>query len=70
MKVALDTSAYSDFMRGDAARVRIARAARAIAMPLIVLGEARQVRHRALHAIDPQGMFIAQFLITPNLFIR
>lgn len=41
MKVALDTNAYSDFMRGDAARVRIVRAARAIAMPLIVLGELR-----------------------------
>lgn len=41
MKVALDTNAYRDFMRGDAARVRIVRAARAIAMPLIVLGELR-----------------------------
>ena len=41
MNVALDTSAYSDFMRGDAARVEILRAAHSISMPLIVLAELR-----------------------------
>ena len=41
MNIALDTNAYSDFMRGDAARVEIIRAARTISMPLIVLGELR-----------------------------
>lgn len=41
MNVALDTNAYSDFMRGDAARVEILRAARSIFMPLIVLAELR-----------------------------
>lgn len=41
MNVALDTNAYSDFMRGDPARVAIVRAARSIVLPLIVLGELR-----------------------------
>ena len=41
MNVALDTNAYSDFMRGDAARVEILRAAHSISMPLIVLAELR-----------------------------
>ena len=41
MNIALDTNAYSDFMRGDAARVEVVRAARSISMPLIVLGELR-----------------------------
>lgn len=41
MNVALDTNAYSDFMRGDGDRVRVVRAARTIALPLIVLGELR-----------------------------
>lgn len=41
MTVALDTNAYSDFMRGDARRVEIVRVARQIFLPLIVLGELR-----------------------------
>ena len=41
MNVALDTNAYSDFMRGDPERVRIVRAARSIVIPVIVLGELR-----------------------------
>ena len=41
MNIALDTNAYSDFMRGDGDRVRIVRAARSISMPIIVLGELR-----------------------------
>ncbi len=41
MNVALDTNAYSDFMRGDSDRVQVVRAARAVALPLIVLGELR-----------------------------
>lgn len=41
MKIALDTNAYSDFMRGDPARVQILRVARHIHLPLIVLGEIR-----------------------------
>jgi predicted nucleic acid-binding protein len=41
MNVALDTNAYSDFMRGESTRVRIIRTARQIHIPLIVLGELR-----------------------------
>ena len=41
MNVALDTNAYRDFMRGNAVRVEIVRAARSIHLPLIVLGELR-----------------------------
>jgi tRNA(fMet)-specific endonuclease VapC len=41
MNVALDTNAYSDFMRGDSLRVQIMRAARQIQLPLMVLGELR-----------------------------
>ena len=41
MNIALDTNAYSDFMRGEADRVQIVRTARLIYLPLIVLGELR-----------------------------
>ena len=41
MNVALDTNAYSDFMRGAAARVEVVRAAISIHVPLIVLAELR-----------------------------
>ena len=41
MNIALDTNAYSDFMRGNGDRVRIVRAEHSISMPIIVLGELR-----------------------------
>ena len=41
MNVALDTNAYSDFMRGTAARVEFLRTVQSIVLPLIVLGELR-----------------------------
>ena len=41
MIVALDTNAYSDFMRGVPERVRVVRTAERIYVPLIVLGELR-----------------------------
>jgi len=41
LKIALDTNAYSDFMRGEPNRVQILRAAGLIFLPLIVLGELR-----------------------------
>ena len=41
MSVALDTNAYSDFMRGVPERVRVVRTAERIYVPLIVLGELR-----------------------------
>ena len=39
MKLALDTNAYSDFMRGHSDRVERIRGAREIFIPLIVLAE-------------------------------
>jgi predicted nucleic acid-binding protein len=41
MNVALDTNAYSDFLRGEPTRVGIIRQADRIHLPLIVLGELR-----------------------------
>ena len=41
MNIALDTNAYSVFMRGNGDRVPIVRAAHSISMPIIVLGELR-----------------------------
>ena len=41
MNVALDTNAYSEFMRGESTRVQIVRRARRLFLPLIVLGELR-----------------------------
>jgi len=41
MNVALDTNAYSDFMRGDENRIAVLRTADRIYLPLIVLGELR-----------------------------
>ena len=41
MNVALDTNAYGDFMRGEADRVRVVRAARSLVLPLVVLAELR-----------------------------
>ena len=41
MNVALDTNAYSDFMRGIGARVELLRTVQSIVLPLIVLGELR-----------------------------
>ncbi|HRQ88532.1 MAG TPA: type II toxin-antitoxin system VapC family toxin [Bacteroidia bacterium] len=41
MRVALDTNAYSDFLRGVPSRVEIVRKASRIYLPLIVLAELR-----------------------------
>ena len=41
MRIALDTNAYSDFMRGVPERVRVVRTVERIDVPLIVLGELR-----------------------------
>jgi tRNA(fMet)-specific endonuclease VapC len=41
MNVALDTNAYSDFMRGDTVRVHVVRTAHRLFLPLFVLGELR-----------------------------
>jgi tRNA(fMet)-specific endonuclease VapC len=41
VNIAVDTNAYSDFMRGHPSRVDVMRTARQIHMPLFVLGELR-----------------------------
>ena len=41
MRVALDTSRYTDFCRGDAETVATLETARAVFLPFIVLGELR-----------------------------
>jgi tRNA(fMet)-specific endonuclease VapC len=41
MNIALDTNAYSDFMRGNPARVQVVRTATRIHLPLFVLAELR-----------------------------
>ena len=41
MNVALDTNAYSDFMRGIPGRVQVVRSASRLFLPLFVLGELR-----------------------------
>ncbi len=41
MNVALDTNAYSDFLRGVESRVAVVRSADRLHLPLIVLGELR-----------------------------
>lgn len=41
MRICLDTSAYSQFKRGDASAVEIISSARVVGVPSIVLGELR-----------------------------
>lgn len=41
MNVALDTNAYSEYMRGESSRVMVVRSASRLYMPLIVVGELR-----------------------------
>ena len=41
MDVALDTNAYSDFLRGEKSRVDVVRRSTRIFLPLIVVGELR-----------------------------
>ena len=41
MNVALDTNAYSEFVRGDPGRLRVVQTAMTLFLPLFVLGELR-----------------------------
>ena len=68
MKVALDTKAYSDFMRGDGDRVRVVRAARTIALPLIVLGELR-AGFAAGNRESSNAANLRRFLASPRVSI-
>ena len=68
MKVALDTKAYSDFLRGDPVRVDVVRRAEQIFVPLVVLGElcagfAADIREAENLAI------LRQFLASPRVSV-
>ena len=68
MNVALDTNGYSDFMRGVVERVAIVRAAQAIFLPFIVLGELRA----GFAAGDRQSVNAAnlqRFLASPRVSV-
>ncbi len=68
MNVALDTNAYSDFMRGDGDRVRVVRAARTLALPLIVLGELR-AGFAAGNRESANAANLRRFLASPRVSI-
>jgi len=68
MNVALDTNAYSDFMRGDPARVQVIRAARHIHIPFIVLGELR-AGFAAGNQESANAANLQRFLNTPRVSI-
>ena len=68
MNVALDTNAYSDFMRGRTERVRIVRAARSIALPIIVLGELR-AGFAAGNQESTNAANLNRFLASPRVLV-
>ena len=68
MNVALDTNAYSDFMRGDGDRVRVVRAARTLALPLVVLGELR-AGFAAGNRESANAANLRRFLASPRVSI-
>lgn len=68
VNIALDTNAYSDFMRGNTDRVRVVRAARFIAVPLIVLGELR-AGFAAGNRESANAANLQRFLASPRVSI-
>ena len=68
MNVALDTNAYSDFMRGSSERVQVVRAARCIAMPIIVLGELR-AGFAAGNQESTNAANLSRFLASPRVSV-
>ena len=68
MNIALDTNAYSDFMRGNAARVEVVRAAGSISMPIIVLGELR-AGFAAGNRTSANAANLQRFLSSPRVSI-
>lgn len=68
VNVALDTNAYSDFMRGRDNRVRVVRAARSIALPVIVLGELR-AGFVAGHQESANAANLQRFLASPRVSV-
>jgi predicted nucleic acid-binding protein len=68
VNVALDTNAYSDFMRGDGDRVRVVRTARTIVLPLIVLSELR-AGFAAGNRESANAANLRRFLASPRVSI-
>ena len=68
MKVALDTNAYSDFLRGAPDRVVVVRKARRIYLPLFVLGELR-AGFAAGNRNDENLAILKRFLKSPRVTI-
>ena len=68
MKIALDTNAYRDFMRGEPPRVSIVRTARHLYLPLIVLGELR-AGFAAGNQVSANASSLQTFLNSPRVSI-
>ena len=68
MNIALDTNAYSDFMRGEPGRVQIVRTAQHIHIPLIVLGELR-AGFAAGNQESENAASLQRFLSSPRVSI-
>lgn len=68
MNVALDTDAYSDFMRGEPGRVQIVRSARKIHLPLIVLAELR-AGFAAGNQQSTNAASLQRFLASPRVSV-
>jgi predicted nucleic acid-binding protein len=66
MNVALDTNAYSDFLRGAPARVDIVRRADRLFLPLVVLGELRAGFAAGSREAENQAT-LRQFLASPRV---
>ncbi len=68
MNVALDTNAYSDFLRGETSRVDIVRRATRLYLPLIVIGELRAgFAAGSREAANQAGL--KQFLASPRVSV-
>ena len=68
MNIALDTNAYSDYMRGVLERVRVVRTVERIHVPLIVLGELR-AGFAAGSREAANLATLAQFLASPRVSV-
>ena len=66
MNVALDTNAYSNFMRGESSRVEVVRAASRIYMPLFTLAELR-AGFAAGNQTSANSANLQRFLNTPRV---
>jgi len=66
VNVALDTNAYSNFMRGESSRVEVVRAASRIYMPLFTLAELR-AGFAAGNQNSANSANLQRFLNTPRV---